>query len=299
MSKSQKADGRPSFQFYPDDWLADLALGQCSIAAQGLWMHMLCRMWTSPRRGCLLCANGSRAEAKHIARWAGISEAEAKQLTSELEAEGACSTDENGVIYSRRMVRDEKQRLSKVEAGRRGGMASRSQAEPQAKRGPSTPTPTPTPIQKQHAAVAAEFERAWAGYPNKRGRAKAAELCAKIVKGGSASWEDLRRAVDNYAADCKARQTESRYILHGSTFFGPQGRWQDYLNGIPAVVSFAPRSEKSTDDADRVAEDRAKAQKRQFLIDKLRVARERGTDADVDAVFKEAKQWSIDLGPDF
>lgn len=144
MRHTHKADGRPSFQFYPDDWLNDLALGQCSMAAQGLWMHMLCRMWTSPKRGYLLKANGSKAEANHIAKWASISEAEAKQLVSELQAEGVCSTNAESVIYNRRMARDEKQRLSKVEAGRKGGMVSKTQAEPQAKRGPSTSSSSST-----------------------------------------------------------------------------------------------------------------------------------------------------------
>jgi len=35
---------RPSFQFYPSDWLRDTALRSCSIGARGLWMDMICYM---------------------------------------------------------------------------------------------------------------------------------------------------------------------------------------------------------------------------------------------------------------
>ena len=35
---------RPSFQFYPGDWLRDPALRACSLAARGLWADVLCYM---------------------------------------------------------------------------------------------------------------------------------------------------------------------------------------------------------------------------------------------------------------
>ena len=35
---------RPSFQFYPSDWLRDTALRSCSTGARGLWMDMICFM---------------------------------------------------------------------------------------------------------------------------------------------------------------------------------------------------------------------------------------------------------------
>ena len=38
MRRSNKPDARPSFQFYPDDWLADAGLRMGSFAARGLWI---------------------------------------------------------------------------------------------------------------------------------------------------------------------------------------------------------------------------------------------------------------------
>ena len=38
---------RPSFQFYPGDWLSDLKLRRCSPAARGVWIDVLCALHDS------------------------------------------------------------------------------------------------------------------------------------------------------------------------------------------------------------------------------------------------------------
>ena len=146
MRDSHKVDARPSFQFYPNDWLTDTGLQLCSLGAQGLWMRMLCLMWSSPERGRLLGPSSKRLRAKQLASLVNAPEADVKQMLSELKAHSVYSTSCGGVIYNRRMLRDEKQRLSKVAAGRLGGMASKTQAE----RGSSSSssTSTATTVQK-------------------------------------------------------------------------------------------------------------------------------------------------------
>ncbi len=91
---------------------------------------MLWIMFHSPQRGVLLGQNGSKLEADELAQLVGKTEAEVKQGLSELKARAVYSTTDSDEIYSRRMLRDEKQRLSKVEAGRKGGKISRPKAEP-------------------------------------------------------------------------------------------------------------------------------------------------------------------------
>ena len=44
----------------------------------------------------------------------------------------------------------------------------------------------------------------------------------------SRSPDQLRRAVDNYARSVAG--TDRQWILLGSTFFGPNDRWADYLS---------------------------------------------------------------------
>ena len=99
-------------------------------------MDMLAIMWTAPRRGYLETKSG-QIRSTELARICGESEANVEQSLSRLGEQGVYSTDDDGTIYSRRLVREEKLRQSKIEAGRKGGKASRKKA----KQGPPTPAP--------------------------------------------------------------------------------------------------------------------------------------------------------------
>ena len=111
----------PSFQFYPGDWMKDPSLRACSIAARGLWTDMLCLMFESVRRGYLQHATGKPVSPEQLARMTGCSAEEVSRLLQELEDSGVFSRTEHGVIYSRRMARDEGKREKCREAGKRGG----------------------------------------------------------------------------------------------------------------------------------------------------------------------------------
>jgi hypothetical protein len=93
----------------------------CSLAARGLWTDMLCLMFESPRRGYLQQANGTPLSSSQIARMTGCDTDEAAHLLQELEDAGVFSRTEHGVIYSRRIARDERQREVNRENGKRGG----------------------------------------------------------------------------------------------------------------------------------------------------------------------------------
>ena len=130
MRISGKRDGRPGFFFYVQDWLADAGLSLCSPAAQGAWIHLLCRAWTSPERGVLLQANGKHVASKTLAKWMAITEAEACEILSELEGQEVVSRRADGALYSRRMVRDASLSSARSNAGRKGGRASKTKAPP-------------------------------------------------------------------------------------------------------------------------------------------------------------------------
>ena len=55
---------RPSFQFYPGDWLANVKLRCCSIAARGAWLELLCRFHDSDEYGVLRLTLPKAEEAK-------------------------------------------------------------------------------------------------------------------------------------------------------------------------------------------------------------------------------------------
>lgn len=100
---------RPSFQTYPGDWLRDSISG-CSLAAQGLWLRMMFIAHDSERYGYLQ-QNGKPIPHDSIARRSGAHSVEQYlALLQELDDAGVPSRTPDGVIYSRRMVRDERER---------------------------------------------------------------------------------------------------------------------------------------------------------------------------------------------
>ncbi|CAB4159796.1 hypothetical protein UFOVP726_24 [uncultured Caudovirales phage] len=112
---------RPAFQFYPGDWRNDLALRKCSLAARGMWVEIMCIAHECEPYGTLR-HNGEPLRADDIAGLVGMcSPREAKALIDELVRKGVAKLDADGVIYSKRMVRDEEIRNARAEGGKAGG----------------------------------------------------------------------------------------------------------------------------------------------------------------------------------
>jgi uncharacterized phage protein (TIGR02220 family) len=111
---------RPSFQFYPGDWLRSTDLRSCSLAAKGLWADMLCLMHEGAPYGYLK-VNNKVILPSNLARMVGATLQEVEGLLEELETAGVFSRDEDGCIFSRRMVKDERVRNSRAAGGKKGG----------------------------------------------------------------------------------------------------------------------------------------------------------------------------------
>lgn len=110
----------PASQWYWADWMKDPAVRSVSYAARGLWMDMLSIMHQSDRRGYLQ-VNGKPVTAELLARMTGGSTDDVSRLLQELDDSGVFSRSETGIIYNRRMVRDEHKRALCSEAGKKGG----------------------------------------------------------------------------------------------------------------------------------------------------------------------------------
>ncbi len=100
----------PAMQFYPGDWFKDPALRSVSLESRGLWIDLLCLMFESDRRGYLQHATGAPVTNEQIARMVGCSVEQALRALQELEDCGVFSRTRDGIIYSRRMERDERER---------------------------------------------------------------------------------------------------------------------------------------------------------------------------------------------
>ena len=110
---------RPSFQFYPSDWLRDTALRTCSTGARGLWIDMICFMHEGNPYGYLKVGN-KVILAKDLARMVGEELSLVEGWLEELKEAGVYDID-YGAICSRRMIRDENLRKIRAEGGKLGG----------------------------------------------------------------------------------------------------------------------------------------------------------------------------------
>jgi hypothetical protein len=110
---------RPSFQFYPSDWLRDTALRSCSAGARGLWIDMICFMHEGSPYGYLKVGD-KVILADNLHRMVGETLEVVEGWLHELELAGVFNVD-NGIICSRRMIRDEQLRQKRAEGGKLGG----------------------------------------------------------------------------------------------------------------------------------------------------------------------------------
>ena len=93
----------------------------------------------------VLSINGKAMTAHQIARMVGESPAVVSRLLVELEDAGVFSRDEKGAIFSRRMVKDERIRNVRAEAGRLGGNPDLlKQKDKQKDKQADNPKPTPS-----------------------------------------------------------------------------------------------------------------------------------------------------------
>jgi len=110
---------RPAFQFYPGDWRKDVELRSCSIAARGLWIELMCVAHECEPYGHL-AINGKAMTPAQISGQTGVPAAQVKRLLDELITNGVARQTEHGVIYSKRMVGDERVRNARAEGGKSG-----------------------------------------------------------------------------------------------------------------------------------------------------------------------------------
>lgn len=107
---------RPAFQFYPSDWLNDLGLRQCSPMARGVWADLMCLMHDGEPYGYLATKSGELT-IPWLANRLGMRKGILLQCMVELEKFHVFSRNSSGIVYSRRMVRDEQVRLERASGG--------------------------------------------------------------------------------------------------------------------------------------------------------------------------------------
>jgi hypothetical protein len=102
-------------KYYPSDWRGDPALRMCSLAARGLWIEMIGLMHESSTPGHLLL-NARSPNTAQLASLVGADIKTVGKTIQELEDAAVFSRTDEGVIFSRRMVRDHRKSLAGKEA---------------------------------------------------------------------------------------------------------------------------------------------------------------------------------------
>lgn len=228
-------------KFWPQDWEGDVALRVVSLAAQGLWMRLLCAMHRSDPYGHLTM-NGRPMSVRQVASLASISEREAGKLLKELENSGVFSRADDGVIFSRRLIRDRAVSEAGRENGKAGGNPTlkvkseegiRGGVNPPLKGGPNlleaeaeseadrdTSLRSVSLTRARRAATDPHFPDFWAAYPRKVGRGAAEKAFASAVAKG-ATVADIAAGLNR-----QTWPTDPKFIPHPATWLN-QSRWQD------------------------------------------------------------------------
>ena len=219
----------PSFQFYPADWLNNIKLQSCSLEAQGLLINLMCLMHQAKPYGYLL-VNGSYPLNKTVARLLRLHSKTYDKTLIELISSGVLSTNEKGVIYCGRMVKDEQIREVRREAGKLGGNPLLKQKVKQTAKQKTTPSSSssssPSPSNKK------TFEAFWETYPKRVGKEaafkawkthKCNEITAIIIK-----------SVKAHINSKPWKKDEGEFIPHPTTFLN-QHRWDDEVE-MPKIT---------------------------------------------------------------
>ena len=120
MAEDKKRD-LPYMPFYVGDWLKCPEVRALPPDYRGLWFDLLCYMWESTERGIMVTPKGRPYTDNEIIRMIGLDNQNSGIWLTTLLSEGVCYRREDGAIYSKRMVRDEKIRQIRRETGAKGG----------------------------------------------------------------------------------------------------------------------------------------------------------------------------------
>ena len=247
---SLKTDESQAYVWYIDRWRTDEAVQSLSLEARGLWREMLDAMHMANPRGALM-ANAWQISEKDMAKRYGTGLAKIRRCLKELEDKKIFSRAEQsdaylpaGTIFCRRIYRAwvRQKRLSgkRSAAGRCGAMA-RWNGKRNGKKGAPDPTrPDSTQsnskkkdIKKEKFFVEfATFMETYPYRPNNPKKLAFAQWNARLKEGRTTA--ELIRAAKNYRLFCEREGKEGEFILMASTFLGPNERYVEFLEGVPA-----------------------------------------------------------------
>jgi len=234
---------QPWFQFYPQDWRGDQALRMVSLTARGLWIECLTVMHEATPYGHLV-VNGRPLGVDVLARMVGATGEEVRSCLTELEESGVYDVTGKGVIFSRRMVRDQERRTKLRKNGAKGGnptLRKQTTKAPLVNQGDNTKDKPHIPEAIGHKDIGeisatdlgAMFKRFWQAYgesPNKGGDVPSIQAFKRRLDAG----EDPESLILSAAA-YRAERPDGKFVGRASKFLD-EG---EYRNFLPKAVNVA------------------------------------------------------------
>lgn len=229
----------PWMKFYPRDWRGDQALRMVSLAARGLWIECLTVMHEATPYGHLV-VNGRPVGDDALARMVGAPGDEVRTLMSELREAGVFEVTGAGVIFSRRMVRDQERAAKGRKAvKKRWSQTAQNKAETGGpNRSPNSPPITQKPEargqrdtrERASPTNPESFKTAWNAWPKGQGRncgqPEACRSWLSQIRNG-ADEADMLAAVKAYA-----KSAEPEYALRFDKFIRDQV-WREHVPSAP------------------------------------------------------------------
>lgn len=251
----------PWSKFFWSDYASDPALKLCSLAAQGLWMRMLCIAAEHEPVG-YVAVNGEGLDVEGIAALCGARIEQVEECLAELRRRGVYSVDRRGWIYSRRLINDAKKSRKASESGKLGGnptlrkQTGNSGALKGEDKGGDKLVPKP---QKPEARVHKKKD-----FVEKSEHPLPADWQPEPFGDGSKS----KAIVDGWPNDHLALQVEkfrAYHTGHGTKWRDWQKAWATWVLNAGPYVARVPRhpAPSGSDDATR-----------NYLIDEIRQERE-------------------------
>ena len=251
----------PAFQFYPADWRKDPGVQSLDFETRGVWFEMLCLMHESEQRGVLLL-NGRPMPAEALARLLGLDNQKTTTALTTLTTYGVARVrPEDGAIYSKRMVNDEKLRQIRKEAGSMGGnpllvkqnrttgvkqKSTPSSSSSTASSEDINPLPLRAPLDEQKLEVGSWFGRR----PSTQWSAKELTAWKAIHPDDLAEGIAILKAP--YAAQEKFCRKDLKTLLNN--WQGEIDRWRSYRPAVRSDVTNRQQTEQPSflDDDDAI-----------------------------------------------
>lgn len=247
------AKKQPYIKFYTSDWLGDAALQSCSIAAQGMWIKMLCIMHEAEpigylKRGDLVM------QTDELLRTLSLTKRKYEKLLQELEISGVFSR-ENGTncVYSRRMVHDREISLMRQAVGKKGGNPDLVN-QPRGRANPESRVQSPESGKEEGSGKktlqkkAERWDEFWDAYPKKQAKGQAQKVYQRLIEKKGASEQAIIAGLKT----SPQLQRQKQYIPLASTWLNGEG-WNDEPQASQSELGLEPGVQAEIDQGEREA----------------------------------------------